>query len=86
MECGIGIELLRDASGQTQGSRRVTKVVKRPVCAQQGAGPVEHRAGGVVIQLPERPSQRPPQRVVASFGHEAAELGLVEPQPHERVR
>ena len=47
---------------------------------------VEHGAGRVIAQRPERAPQRPPHRVVRPGRHLAVRLLLVEPQPHERVR
>ena len=64
----------------------VPQVVQRPALPERVPGPGEHAQCRVIGQLPERPPQGPPQRLVRSRRDQAPHLLLVKPQPHERVR
>ena len=48
--------------------RGVTQIVQRPVRPQHRVGPIEHDAGCVIAQRPQRFPQGPPQRLVPRPG------------------
>lgn len=64
----------------------MAKIMQGPVRTQPGARPGKLPMRRVIGQRPERTPPRPPQRLIPTGRHQAVDLGLVEPQPHERVR
>ena len=65
--------------------RRVPQRVQRRRRACPAGGTLEHPVHRMIGQRPERPAQRPPQRLAAAARDQPVHLRLVKPQPDERV-